>query len=412
VGIILKLAWRNAWRNKRRTVLTLLTIVVGCAMILFMNAMAKGGHDEMIDDAIALNTGYLQIHEEGFWDNQTIDYAFEPPRRLSRRLAEHPHITGYTRRVSAGALLSFGDKTQGAFIQGIDPLNEMKVCDLYTRVRPGGRFLAPGDSLHMVLGAVLAENIGAGIDDRIAVISQGFDGSIAADWFTVVGVFGSGNPEYDRSLALIPLEQADATFSMMGYVHALVVRIDDAGNLSKTKHDLMLAVDPDGPPLEAMGWDELMPELVQFIVMDDIGAYLFDMILFLVVAFGVLNTIQMSIFERTREFGVMLAIGTRPHQIVSMVLVESFFISVIGILLGTALGGAISAYFSVNPIDFSAYSDEISVWGINTAIWPAAVTGLNVAVTCALTFLLSMLFSIFPARRAGRLDPIGAIRKL
>ena len=412
LGIIVKLSWRNAWRNKRRTLLTLLTIVVGCAMILFMNAMAKGGHDQMIEDAIALNTGYIQIHEKGFWDNYTIDYAFKHIGELDDLLRKHPHVIAYAERIVASGLLYFKEKTQGTFIQGIDPERERNVCDLHTRILPGGRFLKSEDTLHAVLGITLAKNIGAKVGDTIAMISQGFDGSIAADRFTIVGIFNSGNPEYDRNLVLVPLSQADETFTMMGFTHATVIRLDDAAHLGKVKSDIIQRVSADQQVLEVMGWDELMPELVQFIVMDDMMAYLFDLILFMVVAFGVLNTIQMSIFERTREIGVMLSIGTRPHQIVSMVMVESFFISLIGIILGVVLGYGISTYFKFNPIDFSSYSGEMAVWGINTAIWPSDITRLNIVATSAITFFLSILFSIFPARRAGKLNPIRAIRKL
>lgn len=132
----------------------------------------------------------------------------------------------------------------------------------------------------------------------------------------------------------------------------------------------------------------------------------------MIVAFGILNTIQMSVFERTREFGVMLAIGTRPDQVISMVLVESFFIALLGIALGLALGAGISQYFWVNPIDFSSYSEEMAVWGVSTVIYPADATALNFAMTATVTFVLAQIFSIFPARRASRLRPIEAIRHL
>ncbi len=155
-----------------------------------------------------------------------------------------------------------------------------------------------------------------------------------------------------------------------------------------------------------------MPVLVQFIVMDDVSAWIFDFILLMLVAFGILNTIQMSVFERTREFGIMLSIGTRPSQVRSMVLLESVFISVMGVALGTLLGFFLSWYFYVNPIDYSDYAREIAVWGINTVTFPADATWLNMSVTAGLTFLFAMLFSIFPARRASKLKPIEAIRQL
>ncbi len=409
-GIITTLAWRNVWRNKRRTILTFLTIVIGLAMILVMNSIAKGGHDQMIEDAVGINTGHLQIHERGYWNNQTIDYAFRITPALEKALQSDERIEGHCTRVLAGGLLSFRENTAGAFIQGIDPDREPTVTDLHTRILPGGRYLSSSDRTNIIIGEVLAKNIDAEVGSTIAMLSQGFDGSIAAEKLTIVGIFRTGNPEYDRTLLLMPLEQAKQTFTMMNFVHAITVRLTDPDYTDGVKHRLQ-AADRENM-LEVMGWDELMPELVQFIVMDDAGAYIFDLILFMVVAFGILNTIQMSVFERTREFGVMLAIGTRPDQVVKMVLMESFFISLLGILLGVGLGYTISYYFKINPLDYSAYAKEIAVWGVSTTLYPADTTLLNISMTSLVTFILALLFSLFPARRASKLNPIEAIRKL
>lgn len=411
----LTLAWRNVWRNRRRTLLTLLTIMVGCAMIIFFNSIAKGGHDQMIEDAVGLNTGHLQIHESGFWDNQTIDYAFIPSETLIGYLSANPQIAGYSPRIITGGLLSFKDTTRGVLVQGVDPLTEPHVSTLSSKILPGGRFLTNSDSTHAVIGVNLAHHIHASVNDTIAIISQGFDGSIAADRFTLVGIFDSGNPDFDRELILIPLSQADMTFSMMGYIHSIVIRLEDPARLTDIKTELLGCTrsnDPEATKLEILGWDDMMPELIQFIVMDDVGGYIFDFILFMVVAFGILNTVQMSVFERTREFGIMLSIGTRPGLITRMVLMESALISFFGIALGIALGYGVSLYFQIHPIDYSRFSEEISLWGISTTLYPADTTLLNIAATSLTTFFLGLVFSVFPARRASRLNPVEAIRKL
>ena len=231
--IIIKLAWRNIWRNKRRTILTLLTIVVGCAMIILMNAFARGGHDQMIEDAVALNTGHIQIHEEGFWDSQTIDYAFKPNEELLSTLEGHEAVAGYSRRVHAGVLVSLKDVSKGAMVQGIEPERERSVTNLHEKILPGGRFLKEDDNTHVVMGEILAKNLKVETGDRISIISQGFDGSIAAEYLTIVGIFKSGNPEYDRTLMLIPLSQSMKTFSMMGYINSLVIRLDDPGEMDE-----------------------------------------------------------------------------------------------------------------------------------------------------------------------------------
>lgn len=410
LSIITLLAWRNVWRNRRRTVLTLLTILAGCTMIIVMNSIAKGGHDQMIEDAVAVNTGHIQIHEKGYWDNRTIDYAFQATPRLLDTVKNDARVSAYSLRVMADGLLSFRDTTAGAVIQAVDPAMEPKVSNMYTKILPGGRYLRPDDWKNVVMGETLAKNLGVKPGDTFAMISQGFDGSIAAEKLTVAGLFRSGNPEYDRALLIMPLAQAKETFTMMGYVHTLALRLHESSQTGAVRAGLLKTVDRER--VEVMGWDELMPELVQFIVMDDVGAYIFDAILFMVVAFGILNTIQMSVFERTREFGVMLSIGTNPRQIVSMVLVESVFISLLGIALGLLSGYGLSYYFQLNPIDYSSFSEEMAVWGMATTMFPADTTALNLGMTALITMTLAMLFSIFPARRAAKLNPVEAIRHL
>jgi putative ABC transport system permease protein len=408
--IIIKLAWRNVWRNKRRTVLTLLTIIVGSGIILFQNAIAKGGHDQMIEDAVATNAGHIQIHEKGYWDNRTIDYAFQPDAKLFDALKNDKRISGFSQRIHADGLLSYKDSTAGVMIQGVDPDSEKSISNLHTKILKGGRYLAPADKNNIVMGMTLAKNLEANVGSTITMISQGFDGSIAAERLTIVGLFKSGNPEYDQGLILMPLNLAKETFGMMGYIHSIAVRLKSSSDTDSIKEYIKKYVDTKST--EILGWDGLMPEMVQFIVMDNVNAYIFDFILFMIVAFGILNTIHMSIFERTREFGVMLSIGTTPRQVIGIVLSESLFVTILGIIGGMGLGYAVCYYFYINPIDFSTYSNEMAVLSINMLIMPADATFLNGMVTTLITLLSCVLFSIFPARKAAKLNPIDAIRHL
>ncbi len=409
-GVVILLAWRNVWRNKRRTILTFLTIMIGCAMIILLNAISYGGHEQMIEDAVSLNAGHIQIHEKGFWDNRSLDYAMHFDPSFLQTLRSDRRVTGVSVRVQADALLSFEGNTAGVVVQAVDPDEEVKVTDLYRKIRPGGRFLSREDRLTMVLGETLAENLGAGVGSTISLISQGFDGSIAAEKLRVVGLFNSGNPEYDQSLVLMPLRQGKTTFSMGEYINSYTLKLASPGLMEDVRDSLRKRLGAGS--WEVLGWDELMPELVQFIVMDEVSGYIFDFILFMIVAFGVLNTIQMSVYERIREMGIMLSIGTRPGQVVAMVLCESFFITLLGIVFGIALGVLTSYYFEVNPLNYSEYSREIAVWGVSTVVYPARTTLLNVASTGLITLLLSMLFSYFPARKASRLNPVEAVRHL
>ncbi|HOD15578.1 MAG TPA: ABC transporter permease [Spirochaetota bacterium] len=404
------LAWRNVWKNKRRTVLTLLTIMMGCSMIMFFRATQDGSYEAMIEDSIAANTGHIQVHEKGFWENMSISYAFRPEGPVVSYINSSPDVLASTKRVHAAGLASYGNNTFIAVVQGVDPEKEKLVSTLHETILPGGRYLAADDGKHIVIGATLAKNLGVKVGDTVAMISQGFDGSIAAANLAVVGIFKTLNPRYDQSMMVMPLATAIETFTMMDYISSIAVRLKSTADMERVRDELRAL--PEKQKLEIMGWDELTPELIQAIVMDKFSGYVFFLILLLITAFGVLNTVQMSVFERTREIGIMMAIGTRPGQIVRLVLFESIFISLIGVALGIILGASISYYFFIHPFDFSAYQKEMEVFAQVTTVFPAKLTWANVVVTSLLTFLFGVLFSILPARRASKLNPIKAIRQL
>ncbi|MBN2159049.1 MAG: ABC transporter permease [Spirochaetes bacterium] len=406
------LAWRNVWKNKRRTILTLLTIMVGCAMIIFFRATQDGSYEKMIDDSIAANTSHIQIHEKGFQENMSIDYAFAPDEYPSiiSFLQKSPAVLATSKRIHAGGLISHGNNTFVVLIQAVDPVQEQKISNLHTTVQPGGRYLTPDDRKKIIMGATLAKNLNVTTGDTVSMISQGFDGSFAAANVEIAGIFRTRNPRYDQAMVLMPIAQAIETFTMGDYVSSIAVSLKHTSDM-ETVRDQLRGL-PESKGLEIMGWDELIPELIQAIVMDKLFGYIFYFILILITAFGVLNTIQMSVFERTRELGIMMSIGTKPSQIVIMVMMESVYISLLGVLLGILIGSGISYYFFLHPFDFSEYQKEMEVFAQVTTVFPAKLTLNNVSVTAFFTFLAGVLFSIAPARRAAKLNPLKAIRQL
>lgn len=410
---IVSLAWRNIWRNRRRTLLTLLTTVAGCGMIIFNNALFNGGTGAMVEDAVALNAGHIQICEKGFQENRTTDFAFVPSGELLAALEamkKNGMISGFTPRIETSAMISSGEATEGAVVQGVDVATAGGVISLHTKVLPGGRPLAPGDRDAILLGEALARNLGVAPGAQVNIISQAFDGSIAAARLTVAGLVKTGNPAFDQALAIIPQAAADETFAMMDHVNSLVVRLSPGADTKAVAAALRHAAGSSS--LEVVTWEKLIPEIVQFVVLDNIAGYIFSFILFVVVAFTVLNTIQMSVFERTKEFGVLLSIGTSPGRVFAIIMLESAFITLIGIALGVVLGLGVSAIVERHPFDYSRFAAEFAVWGVYTTVYPAKATMLNVAVTSMLTFVLAVFFSIFPARRAMKLKPVEAMRHL
>ena len=411
--ILIRIAWRNIWRNRRRAILTLMTVVIGCGMIIFNNALFYGGTMKMVDDAVALNAGHIQVHQKGYWKNKSIDEGFKPTARLVSLLNEMQKkgaISSYSYRIQADAVIGFNDATSVATVQSVDPERDRTIISLQKKVLPGGRELAAGDRKRILVGESLAKNLGAAVGSEVSMVSRAFDGSIAAEKLVIAGIMRTGNPIYDQTLVMIPFEQAAETFAMMDFVHAIVISLPDAGNARNIAGKIEESV--KGAGLEVLWWEDLIPEIIQFVRIDQGAGYIFSFILFIVVAFTILNTIQMSVYERTREFGIMLSIGTSPGNVFAIVMLESAIISGIGVAAGIIFGTVVSLAERAHPFDYSRFSSEFAQWGVYTCVFPADLTALNVIASALLCLVLALAFSVVPARRASLLNPVEAARHL
>jgi ABC-type lipoprotein release transport system permease subunit len=411
--ILIRIAWRNIWRNRRRAVLTLVTVVIGCGMIIFNNALFYGGTMQMVDDAVTLNAGHIQVHQKGYWKSKSIDDGFQPANRLTTfldGLKGKGEIVSYSYRIQADAVINYNDTTSAATVQSIDPIRERDIISIQKRIVPGGRELNAGDKKIILVGESLAKNLGAAVGSEVSMVSRAFDGSIAAEKLVISGIISTGNSIFDQTMVLIPYAQAVETFAMMDFVHAVVIKLNDAGKAKSVARKIEDAM--KGGNMEVLWWEDLIPEIIQFVRIDQGAGYIFTFILFMVVAFTILNTIQMSVYERTREFGIMLSIGTSPGNIFTIVMIESAMISCIGVAAGLVLGVGVSLFERAHPFDYSRFASEFAQWGVYTCVYPAKLTALNAAVSTLLCLALALAFSLVPAWRASMLNPVEAARHL
>ncbi|MCK4385522.1 MAG: ABC transporter permease, partial [candidate division Zixibacteria bacterium] len=322
--IFLKMAWRNVWRNKRRTLLTVAAIAFAVAISVFMRGLQRGTYEQMINNVIRINTGYLQIHKKGFWENKTLRYTFKPDQHLSEILSSQPRITSFAQRVEADGLASAEENTNGVLIIGVDPQAEAKATTLKEKIKKG-IFLSQNTPQGTVIGETLAKNLKVDLGEEITLLVQGFDGSLGAGLYSVEGIFRTGDPGLDGGVVFLNLKAAQELFWLGDRISQVLIFVDDISNLKMATQNLRAELDKN--TYEVMPWDELMPELVQMIAFDNASGQLFLMLLILVVAFGILNTVLMSVFERVKEFGVMMALGMKPKKIVGLVFIESTLLS-------------------------------------------------------------------------------------
>ena len=409
MSIETKMAWRNIWRNPRRTILTVCAITFASVLLVFMLSFQFGSYETMINTSVKISTGHLQVQAEKYQEKKSIRFVIPDPRAIGDIVAQISEVAAYTFRGQAFSLISSKDRTYGVVVTGIDPQKEATVSRLKKLVREGN-FLSADDVNQAVVGRLLAKNLRVTIGDELTLLGQGRDGSIAATVVQVKGIFSSGIDEFDRSAMQIPLAAFQDTFSMDEAVHEVVVIGKSLSDVSRIKAKLKaaLSVLNSRKPLKVLDWQELMPGLRQAIEMDLVSGLIFYGLLIIVVAFSILNTFLMAIFERTREFGVMMAIGTTPRRLTKILLIESISMTLIGILAGILLGIGVTYYFQINGIDFSGGSELLSQFGITGRMYPK-LSFLSVSIGPFMVLFFTLIAALYPALKVRRLRPVEAM---
>lgn len=410
MSIDAKMAWRNVWRNPRRTILTIAAISFASMLLVFMLSFQFGSYDTMINTSVRIQTGHLQIQAGNFQDKKDIRLVVPQPARIAEVLDQIPHIAAYTFRGQAFSLVSSDQRTYGVAVTGIDPDREARVSRLKSLVR-AGKFLGGNDTNQALIGQLLARNLRVKLGDELTVLGQGRDGSIAATVVKIKGIFNSGIADFDRAAIHIPLKTFQDVYSMRGAVHEVVIIADSLRNIDSIKAAIRTGVSKLKPdkPLAVLDWDELMPGLRQSIEMDLISGLIFYLLLVLVVAFSILNTFLMAIFERTREFGVLMAIGTTPGRLTKVLLIESMTMTLIGIVAGITVGSLITLYFQAHGIDFSGASELLSQFGITGRMYPK-LSWLSAVSGPLAVFIITFCAALYPAIKVRRLQPVEAMR--
>ncbi|MGE5279207.1 MAG: ABC transporter permease [Deltaproteobacteria bacterium] len=405
MSTFIRIAWRNVVRNPARSFITAGAVAFGLGALIFLKSFVTGCDHQMISNYTDLLIGHIQIHRRGFEKNMSLEKSIKNPYKLARQLMSVPYIKAWAPRVKDFALVSSPQGSAGVMLLGIDPVNENYLTTLHKRVRAGS-FLKKGDDDKVVIGRQLAENLAVIPGDKVVVMGQGADGSLAAGAFTVAGLLEAGGEEIDKGLAIVTLRAAQQLLVLDQQVSEIVVKatsledVEDATTMLRDKIDTK--------NFEVLSWKDISPMTYQWMQFDQVFTGLILVIVLLIVSTGVLNTILMSILERKREFGIMAALGTKPDQIIFVVAVESFILGLIGAVTGGAAGVGLSYFFSRRGIDLSMLSDALNSFYIGSVIRPKlepASVGLYICVV----LLVCLVVSMIPARRAAQLKPVDAL---
>jgi len=412
VPLELRLAWRNVWRNPRRTGLTVAATVFAVFLVVFSVAFAAGLHEKMIEDSVRLHSGHLSVSGEGHLENQTLEQYLHLDPSFETALVSTPGVRGMAPRVVGFGLLSKDSATQGVALLGVDPEREASVSTLPDRIRRG-RFVSDETPFGIVLGERLSQNLGADLGDQILVYSVAYSFEMAYDLFTVVGIVKLPEPSLDRALAVISLADAQRFFVYGDRVTEVALLAEDADAAPELAQRLAAKLpEISRSPAEVHTWQEIIPELEQLIFLDDAALYILLVVLVVVVAFGILNTILMSVLARARALGVILALGLRPAAVFRLVYFESMLLALGGLLIGLALAIPAVLYFQAHPWELTGSAMAgMEFFGIEPVMtWK--LKPWNPIGSAITIFAVAALAALYPARKASRGRPVDALRSL
>jgi len=405
-AILARLAWRNLWRNHRRTLIMLLAVILGTWAMIFMTALMRGMVSQMLADGISALPGHVQVHNPAYKDDPSIANLIPlSDTELERRFSNAVFVQ-WASRVRVPAVITSEYESRGVTLLGVDPSQErgMTFVD-YDAVE--GRFLESSEDDGIVIGRKLVEKLNTRLGKRVVLTSQDPDNDLADRGFRVVGIFEANMTMFEERFVFIGKATAQKMLRVGDRVSEVAVLGDDYRNVEDVYARTRALV---GDNVVVERWYDIDTYLGTMMGVMDGFVLVWIVVIFLALSFGLVNTLVMAVFERVREIGLMLALGMKPILILGQIVVESLLLLAIGLALGSGL-----SWLTVQPIrdgiDISMVGEGLEMWGMSTVLYPELLWS-DVVLANVVVLVLGFLASLSPAWRAAHYEPIEAITKV
>ena len=406
--MIFKIAWRNIYRNKKRTLITVTSIFAALFLIILMRALQFGFYDNIIKTVVESYAGYVEVHAEGYWDNQSLDNSMEVNQKLINDISSVEGVENIVQRLQTFSLISMGEKTKGGVINGVDISDEQKITDWNKKMVSGSFDLGENE---IIVGKGIAEYFDIRENDTLILYGQGYRGMMAAGKYPVKGVIDLKNPDLNKLGIFMAIESARNYVSSEEISTHIIIDKEQYYDEEKIVKDLSQILSKD---YEIMTWKKTLPEIEQTITADNAGGLIMAFILYIIVVFGMFGTVLMMTEERKYEFGVLISIGMSRIRLFRIILIETIILSMIGVLLAIILTYPISYYFNLNPIDMAALMGEGADQMMeDLGFSPLAPMSISwdIPLSHALViFIFSLLISIYPAIKILNLNPVKSMK--
>jgi len=403
---IIKMAWKNMWRNRNRTVITMAAIFFAVILSVITSSLKTGIFNNLVKNVVSFYTGYVQVHKQGYWSEQILDNSFDTSGNIEKKILSTPTVNQIAPRLESFALASSQDITKGCLIVGIDPQKENDITGLQSKMTKG-IYLKNGDSAVLVSEG-LAGRLKLNPGDTIVLISQGYHGATAAGKYRIQGILKFGSPELNDKALFMPLPLAQDLFSAYGMITSYVLSLKNPKLLEQTAESIRSAI---GTDYEVMTWKQMMPEIQQHIATDSNNMQAVQLLLYLLISFGIFSTLLMLMVERKFEMGMLVAVGMKKVKLAILLLIESIFTVISGCLLGILVSIPLVFYLNKHPIRLGGETAKIYERFGFEAIFPTS-TSIEIFISQGIIVLvIGLILSLYPVYKTLRLNPVTAMKK-
>lgn len=404
--MILKLIWRNLWRNSRRTLITMASIAFAVLFAVLMKSFQDGVFNNLIKNVVGYYSGYIQIHQNGYWNEQVLDNSFTLKNSLTAQLQQNPQIQEIVPRLETFVLVSKGNTTKGCMLVGTDAVKENNLTQLKNKITNGRYFENNEEAVLLAEG--LAKRLDVSVNDTIVLFGQGFHGVMAAGKYQIKGIVHLASPAMNDAFVYLPLAATQYFLSAENRLTSVSLGIDNPDKTDAITQNLKATV---GKQYEVMSWEELIPEISNHIKADAISFYIFSGILYLIIGFGLFGTVLMMTAERKYEFGMLIAIGMKKSKLELVLMGEIVLITFFGVLLGILLSMPLVIYLKEKPIRFGGETAKVYEQFGFEPLFPTNFDP-NIFMNQSLIVLtMALIIGLYPLWHVKGLDPVKAMKK-
>lgn len=404
--MVLKIAWRNIWRNKRRSLVVITAIALGIWSIIFITGFADGMYKTMIDNAIENQYSHIQIHHPKYKEDKEIKFTIPNYQKLLKTLDTITAIQSYSARVINQGMISSSKSASGIQIIGIDKEQENSVSKLKSKIVEGDLFETKRKT-PIVISKSLAKHLNVRLKSKVVLTIQNINGNISQNAFKIIGLYETSNGIFDDEFVFARSEDLIKASEMSTEYHEVAIFLSNPNDVSKTT-ELLKTLNPD---LLVEDWRSLAPELELIESASGMNLFIVSIIIMVALLFSIINTMLMAVLERYKELGVLMAIGLNKMKVFNMIVLETIMLALVGGPLGILIGYLTIEFFQIDGIDFSRFSEGLREFGVNAIIRPI-VQEYEYFMLAGIIIVTAIIGAIYPAIKAVNLKPVDAIRKI